>query len=194
MSRSSSAELLVLLGVRLQGFGEPHAIAATTGLDLSDVERAVTDAAASGFLRYRAGELSGYILTAEGRKEGERLLADELDQTGARSRVEAIYEGFVAVNPRFLQLCADPGGPELDELCEIHREVEPLCVDLSGVFDRFAGYEARLVHALERVQAGESDWFASPRVDSYHSVWFELHENLLATLGLERSTEAAYTG
>jgi hypothetical protein len=26
-------------------------------------------------------------------------------------------------------------------------------------------------------------------VDSYHTVWFELHEDLLCTLGLERSSE-----
>jgi hypothetical protein len=26
-------------------------------------------------------------------------------------------------------------------------------------------------------------------IDSYHSVWFELHEDLLATLGIERGSE-----
>jgi hypothetical protein len=40
------------------------------------------------------------------------------------------------------------------------------------------------------VRAGEGDWFTSPLVDSYHTVWFELHEDLLATLGLERAEEA----
>jgi len=28
-------------------------------------------------------------------------------------------------------------------------------------------------------------------VDSYHRAWFELHENLLATLGIERAREHA---
>ena len=28
-----------------------------------------------------------------------------------------------------------------------------------------------------------------PMIDSYHSVWFELHEDLLATLGIERGSE-----
>ncbi len=37
---------------------------------------------------------------------------------------------------------------------------------------------------------GERDWFTKPTIDSYHSVWFELHEDLLATLGLERAKEA----
>ena len=28
-------------------------------------------------------------------------------------------------------------------------------------------------------------------IDSYHTVWFELHEDLLATLGIERSSEGS---
>ena len=29
-----------------------------------------------------------------------------------------------------------------------------------------------------------------PRADSCHTVWMELHEDLLATLGVDRGTEA----
>jgi hypothetical protein len=28
-------------------------------------------------------------------------------------------------------------------------------------------------------------------IDSYHTVWFELHEDLLSTLGIERSKEGS---
>jgi hypothetical protein len=28
-------------------------------------------------------------------------------------------------------------------------------------------------------------------IDSYHTVWFQLHEDLLNTLGIDRSTEAS---
>ena len=35
------------------------------------------------------------------------------------------------------------------------------------------------------------EWFTRPMIDSYHTVWFELHENLLATLGIERAREQA---
>ncbi len=28
-------------------------------------------------------------------------------------------------------------------------------------------------------------------IESYHTVWFELHENLLATLGIQRAREQA---
>jgi pyruvate, orthophosphate dikinase len=43
---------------------------------------------------------------------------------------------------------------------------------------------------VKRVEAGEGDWFAKPVMPSFHTVWFELHEDLLTTLGLERSDES----
>ena len=42
--------------------------------------------------------------------------------------------------------------------------------------------------ALERVDKGERSWVDRPRADSFHTVWFELHEDLLATLALSRGT------
>jgi hypothetical protein len=41
------------------------------------------------------------------------------------------------------------------------------------------------------VQGGDLDWFTRPMIESYHTVWFELHENLLATLGIQRAMEQA---
>ena len=43
--------------------------------------------------------------------------------------------------------------------------------------------------ALDRIRGGDLDWFTKPMIDSYHTVWFELHENLLATLGIQRAKE-----
>ena len=39
------------------------------------------------------------------------------------------------------------------------------------------------------VEQGDTDWFTKPLIDSYHTVWFELHEDLLATLAIERARE-----
>jgi len=67
--------------------------------------------------------------------------------------------------------------------------VQPICADLAGLLDRFDGYGPRLATALERTSGGEPDWFTKPTIDSYHTIWFELHEDLLATLGRQRSQE-----
>jgi hypothetical protein len=39
------------------------------------------------------------------------------------------------------------------------------------------------------VQSGEIEWFTKPMIESYHTIWFELHEDLLASLGLDRAKE-----
>ena len=41
----------------------------------------------------------------------------------------------------------------------------------------------RLEAAYDRVLAGETDYVSGARIDSYHTVWFELHEDLLRMLG-----------
>ena len=46
----------------------------------------------------------------------------------------------------------------------------------------------RFSTALERLRAGDTDAFTRPLTDSYHDVWMQLHEDLLLTMGRERSS------
>jgi hypothetical protein len=55
---------------------------------------------------------------------------------------------------------------------------------------RLAAYRPRLDGALARIRAGDRQWFTRPLIDSYHSVWFELHEELIGAAGLTRADEA----
>jgi VIT1/CCC1 family predicted Fe2+/Mn2+ transporter len=40
-------------------------------------------------------------------------------------------------------------------------------------------------------EAGDSAWLLKPLIDSYHTVWFELHEDLIGLAGHTREAEAA---
>ena len=87
-------------------------------------------------------------------------------------------------------------GPRLnpfDQLGALDARVAPVVIDLGREFARYQGYRPRFLNALDRVRAGEHDWFAKPTLDSYHTVWFQLHEDLLNTLGIERSKESTAT-
>jgi hypothetical protein len=64
--------------------------------------------------------------------------------------------------------------------------------DLASAMTRYHPYEPRFGAALAKLDAGEREWFTKPLIDSYHTVWFELHEDLLSTLGIERSQEGAH--
>jgi hypothetical protein len=204
---ASEARLLVFHGLRLGGFVEPEVVAARYGLPTAQVSELLTAALDAGLARRRDGRVSGWLLTAEGRTEGEQLLAAELDSAGARSAVAAAYERFMQINKELLAACTawqvrDEGAGTLNDhsdaaydaqviarLGEVDGAVQPICAELAATLERFGSYGPRLAEARARVEGGDVDWFTKPMIDSYHTVWFELHEDLLATLGIERSTE-----
>ena len=208
MAHRSEPRLLALHGLRLAGFAPCEAVAERAGLDLPSVEAELSDLAEAGLARFRDGRLTGWMLTSEGRTECERTLAAEVGSCGVADGVRAAYERFLALNDDMLRICTDwqtkDGGQQLndhgdaaydraviDRLATLHVEAMPICDDLAALLERFARYGPRLERALARVQAGETDYFTKPVIDSYHTVWFELHEDLLATLGIERTKEAA---
>ena len=156
----------------------------------------------------RGGSLPGWSLTASGRARGEQLLAAELDEMGAREAVADAYARFLELNPELLVICTDwqvrPGGSPpvlndhsdpaydsavLERLVTLHTRTVTVLDALEEALGRFAGYQDRLAGALESALRGESDWVTRPVVDSYHTVWFELHEDLLATLGRRRGED-----
>jgi hypothetical protein len=200
----------VLHALRVKGFAETDVLAEVTHLDDVTVVRALEGFAADDLVKRRQGvEVSGWVLTPQGRAEHEKRLAEELDATGARPEVERRYAEFIALNGQVLQVCTDwqlrdgvvndhvdrgHDAEVVDRLEELHDRARPVLDGLTGVLPRFGGYRDRLATAVERVRSGDRDWFDKPLIDSFHTVWFELHEDLLATLGLERSAETGGEG
>lgn len=210
MPFASEPEFLVLHALRVKGFAEPDAIAVVTGLDRGEIDKYLDAFESDGLVRHRAGAVSGWTLTGTGRAEDERRAAEELDASGSRKLVVDAYRRFTVLNTELLQLCTswqlrdDLDGTAVNDhtderydrqvierLEELDERAQPVCTSLADALARFAHYGPRLSNALARVQAGERDWFARPTIDSYHTVWFELHEDLLATLGIERGRETA---
>jgi DNA-binding MarR family transcriptional regulator len=204
MSHPSDPSLLVLHGLRLKGFADTDRLADATGVDPAAVLAALTAFATDELVQRREGRLTGWSLTPRGRDELEARLAAELDATGGRGLVDDAYRRFLALNPELLEVCTDfqVRGDVVNDhtdrgydhavvarLTDLHDRARPLCDDLAKVLARFGGYGDRLDAALARVRAGEHHWFTKPLIDSYHTVWFELHEDLLATLGVDRADE-----
>lgn len=59
-------------------------------------------------------------------------------------------------------------------------------VPASGAAD--TGYHERFTAARQRVLAGDAGWADRTDIDSCLRVWFELHEDLISSLGLNRAT------
>jgi hypothetical protein len=120
----------------------------------------------------------------------------------------AAYERFERVNRELLRLFTDwqmmPAGGErvpndhsdpdydrdvIDRLGALHeRGLKPL-ERFQALDERLGEYIRRLESAYDRVLAGEHEYVSGARVDSYHTVWFELHEDLLRMLGREREEQ-----
>ena len=79
----------------------------------------------------------------------------------------------------------------LTRLDEVHRRVTPLVDAVVAQLPRLAEYAEKLGAALDRVHAGETFWLTRPLIDSYHTVWFELHEELILLAGRTREAEDA---
>ena len=210
MGHPSPPDLAVLHAVRVCGMADIGRLAARTGLDRVEVQEQLLDDESRGWVRrVEFADLSGWTLSDRGRVEGERRLAEELDRTGARPVVDRAHATFARLNQRFLetltrwQIRPQPwdvmaandhtdhrwDDRVLDELASHGRRLAPVGAELTAVLDRFAGYDDRYARALHRVARGETSWVDGTGIDSCHTVWIELHEDLLATLGLERGQE-----
>jgi hypothetical protein len=210
MAHQSPLRLRVLHAVRLKGFADDDTVASMAGLTSADATNVLGELAGQGLAVKREGRLSGWSLTPDGRATHAKLLAADVDDAACRAAVEDAYKRFLALNQRMLECCTLWQLREVDgqqvpndhsdaahdalaigKLGAIDDEVQPVCSDLTTELDRFADYGPRLRAARQKVETGDTDWFTKPLIDSYHTVWFELHEDLLATLGIERSKEGS---
>ena len=206
----STPELLTLHAVRLKGMANDAEVAARFALERADSDELLLDYEAFGWVtRVEFAGTSGWTLTSAGRGENERRLADELVATGATRAVLDAYRSFVPLNRRLLAACTNwQLKPTLDdplasndhsdvawdqrvlaELATLSDELDAVADALGVRLVRFQCYDVRFHSALTRALNGEPAWVARPRADSCHTVWMELHEDLLATLRLERGTD-----
>lgn len=207
----SSAELLVLHGVRILGFATPGEVAARYRLEPDLVGELLLDDEARGWVRHSGfGGRSGWSITDSGRRENERRLAEELDAAGARQIATDVHAAFLPLNRRLGTACTrwqirpepwdrmalnDHTDWQWDDrvlrtLTFLADAADRVCAPLSQALPRFGGHVDRYRSALARVDRGETAWVDAPDRASCHIVWIQLHEDLLATLGIERGTDS----
>ena len=200
-----SARFLVVHALRLAGIASQDDLADVTGLDPEELSPVLDELVAAGLAKQRTGRVSGYALTADGRRSHPELLSDHVTP-GEVAGVAAAYEAFLPVNGRFKDICTrwqmrpGPDGKDVmndhadleydtavvGELGSLHEETIAGLAPAVAASERFGRYPARFASALDRVRAGQVAAFARPMSASYHDVWMALHEDFLLTLGRER--------
>ncbi|WP_370501074.1 MarR family transcriptional regulator [Mycolicibacterium sp. jd] len=195
------SELTILQAIRLKGRVSPTDLAATLNQDPSDITPLLADLVDSGLLL--EGK-SAIRITADGRERLSFLLADE--RSGINNDALAgSYAEFLSVNADFKALVTDwqikDGQPNVHDdadydsavlarLDGVHQRVLPIIAEVGRELPRLTSYADKLVVALGKVKGGDTAWLTRPMIDSYHTVWFELHEELITAAGLTREEEA----
>ncbi|MFE2996927.1 hypothetical protein ACFXG4_18165 [Nocardia sp. NPDC059246] len=152
-------------------------------------------------------ETNGRVkITAEGRTRLSSLIEAERADLDLET-LSVAYHRFDDFNSGFKQLVADwqlkDGSTPNDHsdaqydaaiigrLEVLHEQFLPLLRGMCAIAPRLAPYAHRFSVALAKVLSGEHGWLARPLIDSYHTVWFELHEDLIGLTGRSRVEEAA---
>lgn len=195
-----------LTALRIKGFAKPEILAEGLGVSSEDCAPIIAELLAEGL----ASETRlGAKLTEAGKAAEADVLSAE--RAGiAPDQMQAAFDGFNALNGPFKALITDWQSREIDgepvpndhsdpaydaavleRLTALDAETRRLCETLGTLSPRMGQYGPRFARALVKIHDGQHRFVAAPLIDSYHTVWFELHEDLITLSGRTRADEAA---
>jgi hypothetical protein len=198
---------MVLHTLRCIGVAGEERVAEASGLETGETRLYLRDLSERGLVTLDPGPFGGWGVTEGGRITDEELARSELDSVDSRVHVLRSYESFLGLNRALLDTCGDwqmrrfgstpilndHTDPDYDakvlsRLIRIDASAQRICTDLASRLTRFGLYGTRLTTAIESVLGGNIA-YVTDTLDSYHSVWFQLHEDLLVTLAISREEE-----
>jgi pyruvate,orthophosphate dikinase len=198
-----------LVAVALKGMATGDALAAAMGTSSREhAELLAGQLVDAGLASTVAG---AYRLTESGR-ERHRILVEAERAAVGEARADELLAGLLSLDGEMKQTVTawqlrddqtgsepvvnDHADPEYD--ASVLRRLQALAdsadrwlAEAARSMPRLDVYRTRLRRAADAAIAGDGRFVASPRVDSYHGVWFELHEELILLAGRTREAEAA---
>jgi hypothetical protein len=193
---------LVLHGLAIKKHAAPRDVAELIGLDVGVVARTLEEAERRGRVA-RTGDK--FMLTAAAQMALRAEYSQVYSDLRAGGAINAAYDEFEIINERLKQLITgwqvmmvgrervrnDHSNVEhdqkiIDRLGALHERVVPVLGRMTQEMPRLGVYAKNLTLALEKAEDGAVEWVSDAKIASYHTVWFELHEDLLRVLGRER--------
>jgi hypothetical protein len=201
---------LALHALVIKGFASTDALATVTGLAPDRVNAVLQQLSTEGLAKLREGRLSGWAPTPQAKELHQEMLQGPL---AARDPdlLRVAYEEFSQLNGTFKELCtrwqlkgSDSPSPvpndhsdaaydlaAIEDLALLDSKAADLLERMSASLGRVERYRQRLGEALQALKQGDRDKFTKPLYDSYHDIWMELHQDLIVTLGLQRTAADA---
>jgi pyruvate,orthophosphate dikinase len=193
-----------LQAIAIKGFATAAAVADAVRSTPDIVEPIVDQLAVDGLIAPSAG---AFRLTDAGTARASALTASDRATLGEAEAAQAL-DDFLVLDRRMKDTVtawqlrdpdaqvfndhsdADYDRGVLDRLAGLHADTVAWITPLETLLGRLTDYRERLTSANDQAQAGDGRFVASPRVDSYHGIWFELHEDLIRLAGRTRAEEA----
>ncbi len=201
-SRAVDADRVIWV-IAIKGFATSEGIADALLVAPDDAQAVLDGLTADALIESTAG---AYKLTEAGRKRADELLTAERDAWGVDAAAAAL-DAFLDIDHRVKEVVtawqmrddqtlndhSDPAydADVLERLAAMHVDAMAWLEPNEPNMPRFRDYAERLSRALDAARAGDGRYVASPRVDSYHGIWFELHEDLIQLAGRTREEESA---
>ncbi|MCM3847123.1 hypothetical protein ND486_13080 [Pseudonocardia sp. DR1-2] len=193
----------VLDVVALKKMATAQVVAAASGVAADRVDAVLEDLAGRGLVVVAGGAA---LPTDEAEPALRAAAAEHYAPVRTDDEVLALVDRFETTNAQFLTTMSswqqiDVGGrkvtndhtdPDYDDkviarLEKLVARLTPLLEALAAFDARFALYGRRFEAAIGSVDEGRHEFVSSPTIDSVHNIWFEFHEDLLRTLGRERT-------
>ncbi len=196
----------VLRGLLVKGQSLPESLGGALLVAPDEVRPLIDETVTAGLGEFVAGAIR---LTADGKLAALGIFEAERERWGAVN-ADGALDAFLPFDHRMKDIVTawqvrEIGGEStlndhsdaeydarvLDELAGLHEESARWLGTLTSRLGRLDAYRIRLDRALALARDGDRRFVASPRVESYHTVWFELHEDLIRLSGRKRATEVA---
>lgn len=150
-------------------------------------------------------KIERWKITSDGEKVVNSYRQFILERTGQRETIIKKFEEFENIyNMKFKHLATawqvkivngrpvvnDHSDPEYDsailnQVLDLHKSVLSTLEVIAGAVPMFRIYIRRLDDAAKKMKENPREYFIRNE-DSYHNIWFELHENVLRFWGRER--------
>jgi len=187
----------------LRQLASPDQLADVNALPTADIEDNLAKAVAAGAALAARGN---FMITPTGREfldevyprafaalRGERTVVEAMDafESGVNKQILGLTTDWQTIEVDGARVSNDHGDADYDskiiaKLARVHEKthkvLRPLG-DADPLVDRFLD---RIGAALTRAESGEIDYVSGVRIDSVHTVWFQMHEHLLRLTGRER--------
>lgn len=193
---------LAMHGLAIKKHGSAFEVAQITGLAPATVEAALDAAVAAG-RAIKTGDR--YMLQPMAQIALKTGYGRDFAAQRANAAMQAAYDEFEKINEQLKQLITDwqtmtvgsarvpndHSDPDyddkiIDKLGRLHDRAEPMLVRLAAGLPRLSVYRQLLADALEKAEDGDIAWVSDAKCMSYHTVWFELHEDLIRILDRTR--------